>query len=341
MQDAPASPPSWSNAVEHDVTTRDGRVLSVSEWGKRTGVPVFVLHGTPGSRRGVAPRPSLLYQLGVRLIAYDRPGYGGSSRAPGRTVRDAADDVEDIAEELGVDEFAVVGRSGGGPHALACAAVLPKRVTRAAALVTLAPKVGPGGMGADWFKGMSPGNVDEYSRASIGIHKIEDGLKARSSTIFADPDTLISNLLQEAQHADARVISDAGIRRLLRDNYQEALRGSAYGWIDDAMAFSRDWGFDPAEITVPVLLWHGKDDVFSPVEHARWLNDYIPTAELRLETGKAHFDAMPALPDLLPWLKQSRPRSPESRPPWVEPPEDQSRRPTPHGVTRSAAPVRD
>jgi pimeloyl-ACP methyl ester carboxylesterase len=215
--------------------------------------------------------------------------------------------------------------------------VLPKRVTRAAALVTLAPKEGPGGMGADWFKGMSPGNVDEYSRASIGIHKIEDGLKERSSTILADPDILISKLLQEAQRADLRVISDAGIRRILRDNYAEALRESAYGWIDDAMAFSRDWGFNPADISVPVLLWHGRDDVFSPVEHAQWLKRCIPDAELRLETGKAHFDAMPALPDILPWLKQPRPRSSESGSLWVEPP----RQPTPHSVTKNATPVRD
>ena len=333
MRDAPASPSSWSNAVEHDVKTRDGRVLSVSEWGKRSGVPVFVLHGTPGSRLGVAPRPSLLYQLGIRLIAYDRPGYGGSSRHVGRTVGDAAADVEDIALHLRIDSFAVVGRSGGGPHALACAALLPKLVTRAAALVSLAPKDGPGGMGEDWFTGMSPGNVDEYSRASIGIHKIEDGLKARSSTIVADPDVLIRNLLREAQHADLKVISDAGIRRILRDNYQEALRESAYGWIDDAMAFSRDWGFDPADISVPVLLWHGQDDVYSPVQHSRWLSDHIPGSELRLESGKAHFDAMPALPDLLPWLKQPAPADPPADSPWTQQPGA--------GVTRSAARVRD
>jgi pimeloyl-ACP methyl ester carboxylesterase len=295
--------------VEYVVkSTDDRRRLSVSEWGKRTGTPVFMLHGTPGSRLGVAPRPSLLYQLGVRLIAYDRPGYGGSDRDLGRSVGDAAADVKRIADYLDIKEFAVVGRSGGGPHALACAALLPERVTRAAALVSLAPKGEPRGMGENWFEGMSEGNRDEYRRASTGIDNIAKGLTDRSDTIRKNPAAMISQLLEEVQHADLQVISDAGIRRILRKNYQEALTNSGDGWIDDAMAFSRDWGFDVADITVPVLLWHGEDDVFSPVQHSLWLNEHIRNATLRLEPGKAHFDAVSVLPDLLPWLKQPRSR---------------------------------
>ncbi|MHA6760808.1 alpha/beta fold hydrolase [Streptacidiphilus sp. PAMC 29251] len=284
---------------------RAGRLLTVSEWGKRTGTPVFLLHGTPGSRLGVAPRPSVLYQLGVRLIAYDRPGYGGSERHEGRTVADAAADVRVIAEELGIEEFAVVGRSGGGPHALACAALLPDLVTRAAALVSLAPKeAAHGGMGPAWFEGMSQGNIDVYRRAERGISHLAPGLTARSTTIGANPAALITQLLDEVVDSDLQVISDAGIRSLLRDNYQEAFRESGDGWIDDAMAFTHDWGFRVEDITVPVLLWHGQEDVFSPVRHSVWLRERMPGSTLRLEPGKAHFDAVSALPGLLPWLKQ-------------------------------------
>lgn len=282
------------------------RTLAVGEWGKRDGFPVFVMHGTPGSRLGVAPRSTLLYQLGIRLIAYDRPGYGQSTRSEGRVVSDAAMDVAAIADWLGLDAFAVIGRSGGGPHALACAALMPDRVTRAAAMVSLAPQVGPLSMGAAWTEGMGPGNVDAFARAARGVDAISADMTARSSSIRADPNILIRQLMTEGQYADQRVIADAGIRRVLRDNYQEAFHQSGDGWIDDLMAFSCDWGFLVTEISVPVLLWHGRDDIFSPVQHSVWLDRHIPDTDLRLEYGKAHLDAMSALPDLLPWLKQPR-----------------------------------
>ena len=305
--------------MNHLVKNASGRLLAVSEWGKRTGTPVFVLHGTPGSRLGVAPRPSVLYQLGVRLIAYDRPGYGGSERHEGRTIGDAADDVRTIARELGVERFAVIGRSGGGPHALACAALLPDLVTRVAALVSLAPKKRTnGGMGAHWFEGMTQGNVDVYRKAEKGIARITPVLNDRSRSIRDDPSVMITQLLSEVRASDLQVISDAGIRQMLRNNYQEALRESGDGWIDDIMAFIHDWGFRIEDIAVPVLLWHGQDDIFSPVQHCLWLNDRIPDTTLRLEPGKAHFDAVSALPDILPWLKQPRAAA---------------------GVTRSAAPA--
>ncbi|MEY9995924.1 pimeloyl-ACP methyl ester carboxylesterase [Streptomyces sp. V4I8] len=139
-----------------DVYTGDGRRLAVEISGDPGGSPVFLLHGTPGSRLGPAPRPMLLYHQRVRLITYDRPGYGPSDRLPGRQVAHVSGDVAAIADALGVERFAVVGRSGGGPHALACAALLPDRVTRAAVLVSLAPRDADG---LDWFAGMTASNV--------------------------------------------------------------------------------------------------------------------------------------------------------------------------------------
>src|SRR4051794_9200169 len=137
----------------------DGRGVAVEEWGAPAGYPVFLLHGTPGSRLGPIPRAMVLYQLGIRLVTFDRPGYGRSDRRIGRAVADVADDVRHIADFLQLREFAVLGRSGGGPHALACAALLPDRVSRVAALVGLAPTQAEG---LDWFEGMTAANTREY-----------------------------------------------------------------------------------------------------------------------------------------------------------------------------------
>ena len=137
--------------------------------------PIFLLHGTPGSRLGPHPRSSVLHRLGVQLIAFDRPGYGESDRMAGRQVADVAADVLAIADAYGLDRFAVVGRSGGGPHALACAALLPERVTRAAVLVGLAPH---GAAGLDWFDGMAESNVTEFTAAANGYEDIVAHTKA-------------------------------------------------------------------------------------------------------------------------------------------------------------------
>ncbi|MEC3997755.1 alpha/beta fold hydrolase [Actinacidiphila sp. DG2A-62] len=290
--------------MRQSVRAADGRQLIVETTGDPRGKPVFLLHGTPGSRLGPAPRGVVLYQQGVRLISYDRPGYGSSDRLRLRTVADVAQDVAAVADALGVERFAVVGRSGGGPHALACAALLPERVTRAAALVSLAPWQAEG---LDWFAGMSQSNVAEYTAASAGPDRLAAGLESRSAQIRENPVQLLADLRLELTEPDRRVVSDAGIRALLVRNYREALRTSAAGWIDDAVAFATPWGFDPADITVPVLLWHGEEDVFSPISHSRWLARRIPCATAVLEPAAAHFTALRVMPDILVWLLGDRP----------------------------------
>ncbi|GII76742.1 alpha/beta hydrolase [Sphaerisporangium rufum] len=285
--------------MTHVVCTDDGRRLSVEEMGKSDGDPVFLLHGTPGSRIGPHPRISVLYWLGVRLITFDRPGYGGSDRQVGRSVGSVAGDVSAIADHLGLDRFSVVGRSGGGPHALACAALLPERVLRVAVLVGLAPHAAEG---LDWFGGMTPSNVTEYTVALSGRHRFADWLAPAAREIRADPASLIAGLYAELPEADRRMVNNPGVRDMLLRNYAEALRRSEDGWVDDAIAFCSPWGFDPADITVPTLLWHGGQDRFSPIDHSRWLATRIRTATMWEEPEAAHFGALAALPDLLPWL---------------------------------------
>lgn len=287
------------------VLAAGGRRLSLQVFGDPDGSPIFLLHGTPGSRLGPRPRGVVLHRLGVRLIAFDRPGYGDSDRLAGRRVADVAADVAVIADAYGLDSFAVVGRSGGGPHALACAALLPHRTTRAAVLVGLAPH---GADGLDWFDGMAASNVLEFTTAAAGHDLISARLTSAAESIRADPASLIASLQAELPDPDRRVVADHGIRSMLVRNYAEALRISPYGWIDDVLAFSSHWGFDPATVAVPVLLWHGESDVFSPASHARWLADRIPGATVLVQAGAAHFGALDVLPDILRWLAAGTPR---------------------------------
>ncbi|GAA3097150.1 alpha/beta fold hydrolase [Streptosporangium carneum] len=281
------------------VRTRDGRTLAVDERGELEGDPVFLLHGTPGSRVGPSPRAAVLYRLGIRLITYDRPGYGLSDRRFGRTVADVAEDMAAIADELGIASFAVLGRSGGAPHALACAALLPERTTRVAALVPLAPR---GAEGLDWFEGMAVSNVDEFTAASLGHSAVTALLSPAVEQIRADPTHLVPALDHDLPESDRHVVADFGIRRMLARNFAEAVRHSAHGWVDDALAFSAPWGFDPGSITVPTLLWHGDADVFSPVGHSHWLGQRIPGARLVIQRGAAHFGALHVMPDIMTWL---------------------------------------
>jgi pimeloyl-ACP methyl ester carboxylesterase len=241
----------------------------------------------------------VLYNLGVKLISFDRPGYGESDRLASRLVADVVPDVQAIVDQLGVERFAVLGRSGGGPHALACAALLPKQVTRAGVLVSIAPWAAEG---LDWFAGMSESNIREFTTAAFAPESLIADLARTAAKIKADPTSHVSTLGPELPEDDRRVVADAGIRALLAENFAEALRDSAAGWIDDALAFCAPWGFNLSDIQIPVLLWHGENDVFSPSTHAHWLAHEIKGAELWVRPGTAHFGALEVVPDVLSWL---------------------------------------
>lgn len=280
-------------------TTDDGRRLAVDVTGAPDGYPVFLLHGTPGSRYGPKPRGIVLYRLGLQLICYDRPGYGGSDRDEGRTVHAAASDVATIADKMGIDRFAVVGRSGGGPHALACAAVMPERVSSTAVLVSLAPS---DAVGLDWYHGMSQQNVQEYRAADVDVQALLTNLASNAEQAQRDPRRFIGLIESELSEPDKRVVGDVVLRRLLLDTYAEALRQGAAGWIDDVLAFRKPWAIELSKITSRVLLWHGQDDRFSPVDHTRWLGHHIPQAQVEVQSGIGHFGAVEVLPEILSWV---------------------------------------
>jgi pimeloyl-ACP methyl ester carboxylesterase len=281
------------------IVTRGGRGLTVQSSGDPAGRPVFLLHGTPGSRVGPKPRDSVLYRLGVRLLCYDRPGYGDSHRQPGRSVAHAADDVKAIADHLRIGTFALIGRSGGGPHALAAAALLPERVSRAVILVGLAPA---DAQELDWFHGMTDMNVRAYTAVDVDRSKLVERLRLQADRARRDPDSLVEVLRAQMTDPDLRVVDNIVMRRLLAQAFAEALRRGPYGWIDDVLALRSDWGFEPHAIRPPVLLWHGADDNFSPASHTRWLASRIPGARARVQARTAHFGAVRVLPEMLAWL---------------------------------------
>lgn len=280
------------------ISTPDGRRLAVEQFGDPRGRPVFLLHGTPGSRLGPRPRSAVLYRLGVCLITFDRPGYGGSDRLENRSVADAAPDVAAIADAYRFERFAVIGRSGGGPHALACAALLPNRTTRVASLVSLAP---PDAHELSWFNGMARSNIAEFIAATTGQSHVAGRLAAAADTIRLDPASLLSDLQSDLTDCDRQILADLGVRTMLLDNYAEAFRDSAHGWIDDIIALCTPWKFNVASVTVPTLLWHGADDNFSPVSHARWLAQQIRRATVIIQHGAAHFGALKVLPEVVHW----------------------------------------
>jgi pimeloyl-ACP methyl ester carboxylesterase len=289
--------------VTQVVKVPDGRRLSVESLGDPDGKPVFLLHGTPGGRNGPRPRGIVFHRLGIRLLSYDRPGYPGSDRLRDRKVADAAIDVEAIADYFEIERFSVVGRSGGAPHALACAgaARLNTRVICAAALCSLAPY---NAEGLDWKAGMADSNVTAYREAEKDLPALIATLNERAVEARNSSEGLLKTLWPELGGPDRNVIGDIALRRIIARNHVEALNGTIDGWIDDVLALSHDWGFDLSGIIAPVKLWSGSRDVFSPITHSYWLEKHIDSAELEEASGAAHFGAVEVLPKILTWVAE-------------------------------------
>lgn len=280
---APSTPP----IAESDLTLDDGRTLHVYDTGDDTGdrLPVFWHHGTPNI--GSPPRPlfAAAERFGVRWIAHDRPGYGGSTSRPGRGVASAADDVAQVADALGVDRFAVMGHSGGATHALACGALLPDRVLGVVGMATIAPYAADG---LAWFAGMAPSS-------EAALRAAANGRDAREAFEAADDD-LGSPFTPED---DAMFSGEWG---WLLDVVRPAVANGPAPKIDDDLAYVAPWGCDPADVAAPVLLVHGDRDRVIPFAHAEWLVRHLPDADLWRRQGDGHISVLVAAADALAWL---------------------------------------
>ncbi|HEX5018680.1 MAG TPA: alpha/beta hydrolase [Actinomycetes bacterium] len=293
-------------ARQRTVITKDGLQLGVAEYGPPDGTPIIGIHGTPGSRYGGPPpdKPDLYDRLGARVIGFDRPGYGISDRRAGRVAADAAADVAAIADALELETFAVTGGSGGGPHCLAVATLLPEQVTRAACVVGVAPLGVPGLPEAEWIEGMTQGNVNEFMWAMQGEEVLRPQLETQAGEDLARVAVDPANPLD-----DAYEMSDGDREIMARPEYavrmqrlmQEAYRNGVDGWVDDDLAFVRSWGFDLSELTVPTMVWYGTDDTLVPPTHGNWLAENVPAAIVVTMDG-GHLELVNRAEELLLWL---------------------------------------
>ncbi|TMM20646.1 MAG: alpha/beta hydrolase [Actinobacteria bacterium] len=271
---------------EGTAKARDGRTLAFVQRGAEDGVPVIVCHGTPGSRRSRHPDPEMYRRHGVRMVAYDRPGYGASDPNIGRSVADAASNIEAIADELGLDRFAVVGGSGGAPHALACGALLEERVLRVGALVTPAPSDTDD---FDFYEGLAEVNVREFGAAVQGREAIEAFIQPYVDQLRTDPDAVIEEIVSELPEVDREIASREGFRSIMRESFAEAARQGVRGWADDDLAFAKSWGFEPEDVHAEVRLWQGELDVLAPRTHGEYVASRLPNARFELLEGGGHF----------------------------------------------------
>jgi pimeloyl-ACP methyl ester carboxylesterase len=271
--------------VQRTVRTPDGRTLAVEEAGDPDGRPVLVHKGTPSSRHLYGPDATDAAARGLRLIGYDRPGYGGSTPQPGRSVADCAADVRSICAELGISRLAMWGISGGGPHVLACAALLPDLVAAAASLASLAPADAEG---LDWFDGMGQDNIDDFlllrADEAAARAKLEADREEILSASAADLSGILASLLTST---DAAVLKNDLADYIVYANH-EGLAPGGEGWWEDSIATASPWGFELSHIAVPVLVMHGRQDQFVPFGHGEWLAAHIPGAQARLLENDGH-----------------------------------------------------
>jgi pimeloyl-ACP methyl ester carboxylesterase len=270
------------------ITTAEGRDLAYEQAGDLEGAPVFVLHGTPGCRlSGRHPDESRVSAAGLRIVTYDRPGYGRSSRHRGRRVVDCVSDVAAIADELGLERFAVMGGSGGGPHALAVGARLAERVTRVWCDVGVAPY---DAVDLDWLAGMDPSNVKELGWALAGedtlVGELERETQKALDQVADDPAALLDDF--ELSASDRAVLADEGVRQTLRASVVEMFANGVWGWVDDDLVLIRPWGFEVQELEVPVEIRYGVSDVLVPAAHGEWLATHIAHAEVTIDEQGGH-----------------------------------------------------
>lgn len=263
----------------------DGRVLGFAEYGRPDGAPVFYLHGWPSSRLEPSAMQDQCSELGVRLIAPDRPGLGISDFHPRRIIPDFARDVNSLADHLKLGRFAVLGVSGGGPYAAACAAVLTERVTNALLVCSVGPADSP-----DATKGMVAINrwLLATARRFPRLAECVGALCLRA--IWRKGNQALPKQIElRLPPSDRQALESGSLRRALTEASIEALRNGTRGAAADGLLYGKDWGFSLAAIRVPVFLWHGEADIIVPPTMGHFLADNIPGCRAWFYPEDGHF----------------------------------------------------
>ena len=286
----------------HQVTLPDGRRIEVSVSGPADGLPLIFHHGTPGARTPIRVLQRAAHRRGLRLVALTRPGYGHSTRKEGRKVADVVEDTAAVLQALGADWCLVAGWSGGGPHALACAARLP----HALGALVIAGVAPADGQGLDWMAGMGQDNVDEFRAARAGPGALREYLDAQRVLLKdVSTDDITASLESLLPPVDRAVLTDE-LAQDLAASFHEALVEGVDGWLDDDLAFLSPWGFHLREIDIPTAIWQGSEDRMVPSSHGEWLSTRIPGTSAHLIPGEGHLSiAVGAIDAMLDELVQT------------------------------------
>jgi pimeloyl-ACP methyl ester carboxylesterase len=287
----------------------DGRDLEVLLQGSDGGTLLIFHHGSPGAAVPFAPFDAAAAERGIGLALPSRAGFGGSTRQQGRNVASAAADAAALADHLGQDRFLTAGWSGGGPHALACAALLPDRVMAAATIAGVAPYDAEG---LDWTEGMGEENRIEYPTAARDPDELRTWMEPQADALATvRPEEIVVQLRSLISSVDeAEVTGEFG--EMLAHGFHRAFRNGPWGWFDDDLAFVAPWGFDLSSIRVPVSVWQGREDLMVPFAHGRWLADHVPGARSHLRPEHGHLSlAVGAVGEILDdLLEAGRTRTP-------------------------------
>ncbi len=280
------------------ITLSDGRCIGYAEYGDPHGKPLLFFHGIPGSRL-FRPPDEVTTKAGVRLISVERPGYGESTFQPGRRRLDWPNDVAQVADQLGIQHFAVMGHSGGGPYALACAYALPKRVTMAVTLSGAGPADAPGAADGLILQNALAFRFGRYLPGWL--------LRATARRIYsAHLAALIAGIDRDAgtrAAADQALYDQPDIRKLCDESEIEGLRPGVHGVAWDIWLMVRPWGFPLQDIHVPVQIWHGTTDTQTSLAMARYMAAQIPGAQCIICEGEAHLLLMPHWDEILRGMK--------------------------------------
>ncbi len=272
--------------MEELIVPIGGRTLDVIVSGPPDGRPFVFHHGTPSCKVQFEPFVEAASERGLRTVTYSRPGYGGSGRHDGRSVGDAAADTGAILDAIGAESAITAGASGGGPHALACAALLPDRIGACATIAGCAPH---GVEGLDFMAGMGEANIVEFGMA---LRREDDELvdfmeKYVEETSNATPEDIVESLRSLLPPVDEKALQgELGLFFVQSD--KEAFRTGIWGWFDDDLAFTEPWGFELDTIDVPVRVWQGAQDLMVPIAHGEWLASNVAGAKAELSPDEGH-----------------------------------------------------
>ncbi|MFW0785491.1 alpha/beta hydrolase [Gordonia sp. CPCC 206044] len=276
--------------IEGSVAVGDGRRrIGFAEFGSATGRAVFWLHGTPGARRQIPTEArAFAAQNGFRIIGLDRPGVGSSTPYHYTCVAEFAADLAAVADSLGIDEFAVIGLSGGGPYALGVAHAFPERVVVAGVLGGVAPTIGPDAI---------PGGAMRLARAAAPVLRVAGAPvgKVVSSVLsvarpIAEPAIKVYGRL--SPQGDRELLARPEFRAMFLDDLLHGGSRRMEAPFSDIVVFSHDWGFRVPDVSVPVRWWHGDRDHIIPFQHGEHMVSLLPDAKLYTMHGESHLGAL-------------------------------------------------